>query len=322
VTLNTLAQGAWALLLNRQSGAADLVFGAAFAGRPVELRGADTIVGPFVNNVPIRVSVQYDWSTEEFLRRLHARILELSAFQYTPLLEIQDCSEVPWRFRLFDSLVVFQNYLIDDAARRFGGKIEISDFTGPIHTNYPLLLLVEPGTAIKLVLIYDRQRIGRSTAEGWGHDLSILMKRMPDFLDRALGELLENLSPPAEAWTRSRNGIRVESQNYVPPQTDTEKAIAVVWQKMFGLDRVSVDDNLFDLGGHSLLLVQMHARLRTVLKREFPLVTLFTHPSVRSLARYCEQGTGPTSENAAQWRTRAQQQKEALTQLRNKRGNR
>ena len=322
VSLNTLVQGAWALLLNRQSGASDLVFGAAFAGRPVELRGAETIVGPFVNNVPIRVSVQYDWSTGEFLRRLHARVLELSAFQYTPLLDIQDCSEVPWQYRLFDSLVVFQNYLIDDAARRFGGKIEISDFIGPIHTNYPLLLLVEPGRAIRLVLIYDRQRIGRSTAEGWGHDLSILMESMPDFRDRALGELQENLSPPAESWTRPRKNIRVESQNYVPPQTETEKAIAVVWQKMFGLDRVSVDDNLFDLGGHSLLLVQMHARLRAALKKEFPLVTLFTHPTVRALARYCERGADGASENTAQWRTRAQQQKEALTQLRNKRGNR
>ena len=46
VTLNTLVQGAWAVLLNRQSGSADVVFGAAFAGRPTDLPGAESIVGP------------------------------------------------------------------------------------------------------------------------------------------------------------------------------------------------------------------------------------------------------------------------------------
>ncbi|MEO8411185.1 MAG: condensation domain-containing protein, partial [Propionivibrio sp.] len=130
LTLSILVQGAWALLLNRQSGASDLVFGAAFAGRPVDLRGAEAIVGPFVNNVPVRVHMKSDWTTGEFLRRLHAQVLELSPFQFTPLLEIQDCSEVPWQYRLFESLVVFQNYLVDEAARRFGGQIDIAEFTG------------------------------------------------------------------------------------------------------------------------------------------------------------------------------------------------
>ena len=62
-------------------------------------------------------------------------------------MEIQRVSEVPWRHRLFDSLVVFQNYLVDESARRFGGRINIEDFAGPIHTNYPITLLAEPGTA-------------------------------------------------------------------------------------------------------------------------------------------------------------------------------
>ena len=58
----------------------------------------------------------------EFFRKLHARLLELNAFQFTPLMEIQRNSEVPWRYRLFDSLIVFQNYLVDDSARRLGVK--------------------------------------------------------------------------------------------------------------------------------------------------------------------------------------------------------
>jgi hypothetical protein len=89
---------------------------------------------------------------------------------------------------------------------------------------------------------------------------------------------------------------------------------------MFGLERVSVEENLFDLGGHSLLLLQMHGRLRVALKKEFPIVTLFVHPTIRSLAGHLGQATSSAPENGEQWRNRAKQQKEALTQLRNKLG--
>jgi hypothetical protein len=99
-----------------------------------------------------------------------------------------------------------------------------------------------------------------------------------------------------------------------------EKSIVVVWQRMFGLEQVSVEDNLFDLGGHSLLLVQMHGRLRVALKRNFPLVSLFIYPTIRSLARHFSQAPDQTSGTIGAWRDRARQQKDALNQLRNKRG--
>ena len=89
---------------------------------------------------------------------------------------------------------------------------------------------------------------------------------------------------------------------------------------MFGLEQVSVEDNLFDLGGHSLMLVQMHGRLRVALKLEFPLMSLFTHPTIRSLARHFDQVHSQTFATAGVLRSRAQQQKHALTQLRSKRG--
>jgi acyl carrier protein len=183
-----------------------------------------------------------------------------------------------------------------------------------------VLLLAEPGPALRLVLIYDRQHVARAAAERWGRDLSLLMERMPVVLDRPLGDLQEMLSVPPAVGMRSRKRIHAESQNYVPPQTETEKTIAVVWQRMFGLERVSVEDNLFDLGGHSLMLVQMHGRLRAAMKKEFPLVTLFMCPTIRSLARHFGQSDSSALKNGEQLRTRAQQQKDALTQLRTKLG--
>jgi hypothetical protein len=321
LTLSTIIQAGWAIVLSRQSGASDVVFGTAFAGRPVDLRGADAIVGPFVNNLPVRIEIREDESLETFIRSLHARLLELSPFQYTPLLNIQDSSEIPWQFRPFESLVVVQNYLVDAEARRFGGQIEIDEFRGPIHTNYPVLVLAEPAPALKLTLIYDRQRIAHAAVKRWSQDLAWLSEILPRSLEHPMSALKDQLSlVPVEA-VRTRKNFHAVSQNFVPPQNELETAIALVWQKMFGLDRVSVEDNLFDLGGHSLLLVQMHNRLRAALRHEFPLVMLFMHPTIRSLARYLGQST-EDAHGIAATQTRAQQQKSALTQLRQRWGKR
>jgi acyl carrier protein len=317
VTLNTLVQGVWSLLLNRQSGETDVVAGAAFSGRPTDLAGVESIVGPFTNNLPVRVNVNENETGGEFFRKLHSRLLELNAFQFTPLMEIQRNSEVPWRYRLFDSLIVFQNYLVDDSARRLGEKVEIQDFVGPIHTNYPVLLLAEPAERLRLTLIYDRKSIAAATIERWKRDLEILLELAPVFFDKRVGELQALLSPrPAAAAEVRPPAAEMQTQNFVPAQTEMEKSIASVWQKMFGLEQVNVETNFFEFGGHSLLLVQMHSLLREKLNSEFPIVALFEHPTVRALARHLGQPAGQAVEKGEQWRDRAQRQKKALSQMR------
>jgi amino acid adenylation domain-containing protein/non-ribosomal peptide synthase protein (TIGR01720 family) len=317
ITLNTLVQGVWSLLLSRQSGETDVIAGAAFSGRPTDLPGAESIVGPFTNNLPVRVDVNENEAGADYFRKLHSRLLELNAFQFTPLMEIQRNSEVPWRYRLFDSLIVFQNYLVDDGARRLGEKIQIEDFVGPIHTNYPVLLLAEPGERLRLTLIYDRKNIAAATVERWKRDLEILLELAPVFFDKRVGELQALLSPrPAATVEIAPAAGEIQTQNLVPAQTEMEKSIALVWQKMFGLEQVNVETNFFEFGGHSLLLVQMHRLLQEKLNSEFPIVALFEHPTVRSLARHLSEPAAQWADKGEQWRDRAQRQKKALSQMR------
>jgi amino acid adenylation domain-containing protein/FkbH-like protein/non-ribosomal peptide synthase protein (TIGR01720 family) len=315
VTLNTLVQGAWALLLSRQSGDSDVVSGAAFSGRPTDLPGVESIVGPFTNNLPVRADVQPEETAGDFFRKVHSRLLQLSTHQFTPLMEIQRGSEVPWRYRLFDSLIVFQNYLVDDSARGFGNQVTIADFAGPVHTNYPVLLLAEPGSRLRLTLVYDRKTVARSTMERWAKDLEILLELAPVFFDKRVGELQTLLSPRV-APSAPAEQPAAPSQNFMPAQTEMEHQIASVWQKMFGLEQVDVGANFFDLGGHSLLLVQMHSLLREKLNSEFPIVALFEHPTVRALARHLGQPAESATDKGEQLRDRALRQKRALAQMR------
>ena len=311
VTLNTFVQSVWSLLLNRQSGSADVVFGATFSGRPADLDGSEEIVGPFANSLPIRVAVTAGVSLSEFSRQLHKQLLELSEFQYSSLLQVQGWSEVPWRERLFESLVVFQNYRVHESARQMGGSVVIGDFEGPIHTNYPMTLLAEPEPDLRITLIYDRSRFSNSLALRWARDLGLLLNRLPALLHEPIETALALLSIPVASVSRPATA----SQDYAPPQTEMERVISRIWQEVFHLEQVSVEDNFFELGADSLLMVRLHARLCEELKLQMPIVRLFEHPSIRALARHISQPLGHSVESS-EMHNRAQRQKEALSRFR------
>jgi Phosphopantetheine attachment site len=73
---------------------------------------------------------------------------------------------------------------------------------------------------------------------------------------------------------------------YMAPVTEIERAITLVWQDVLELGKVGMHDNFFDLGGNSLLLGQLHDRLQAELRKEFPFVDMFQHPTVDALVRY------------------------------------
>jgi len=85
------------------------------------------------------------------------------------------------------------------------------------------------------------------------------------------------------------DGTRDVAAAYVAPKTHLERRIAGVWQEVLGVDRIGLEDNFFDLGGHSLLLVSVHARVQEFTSRPFPVVEMFRHPTVAALASYLRQ---------------------------------
>lgn len=158
LTLNTLVQAAWALLLSRYSGEEDVVFGAIVSGRPSALPKAESMVGLFINTLPVRVKVDPEAFLLPWLKQIQAQQVEARQYEYTPLVEIHGWSEVPRGVSLFESIVVFENYPIDAALRKRRADLEIKDFHGFQRTNYPLTLTVLPGSELLLALAYDESK--------------------------------------------------------------------------------------------------------------------------------------------------------------------
>ena len=108
------------------------------------------------------------------------------------------------------------------------------------------------------------------------------------------------------------------------PRNSLEETIAKIWQNLLGIRNLSVLDNFFEIGGNSLLLVQVHGQLQEMVKREFPLVELFNHPTVLSVAEYLSSepaeppaGSTAASESAARQET-SDRMRRAFSQRRNR----
>ncbi|MFC8228911.1 amino acid adenylation domain-containing protein [Streptomyces sp. NPDC057287] len=185
LTLNTLVQGAWGLLLTHLTGRGDIVFGTTVSGRPPEIPGIESMVGLFINTVPVRVRPEPGDTLGALLARLQEEQGRLLGSQYVGLTEIRGVTGLD---ELFDTLVVFENYPMDAEALRTAQQrlpgLAVTGFSGTDAAHYPLTLTVAPGDALKITFGYraavlDRDEVTRTAAR-----LQRLLMVMADGLDR------------------------------------------------------------------------------------------------------------------------------------------
>ncbi|MFF4762941.1 amino acid adenylation domain-containing protein [Streptomyces sp. NPDC001292] len=143
LTTNTLVQGAWAVLLGRLTGRSDVVFGATVSGRPPQIAGIETMVGLFINTLPVRIALRPDEPLSALLARIQEQQSLLSDHQYLGLTDIQ---AIAGTGELFDTLTVFENYPLDPAALELPGTgLTVLGIDGRDATHYPLTLVALPG---------------------------------------------------------------------------------------------------------------------------------------------------------------------------------
>ncbi|HEY0604367.1 MAG TPA: condensation domain-containing protein, partial [Herpetosiphonaceae bacterium] len=190
LTLNTIVQGAWALLLSRYSGEADVVFGATVAGRPADLPGVEQMIGLFINTLPVRTQVSRDAILLPWLQQLQGQQAELRQYEHSPLVQIQGWSEVPRGQPLFESLVVFENYPMNPVVPSEDGR---PGLTVSVHSeeqaNYPLALIAGLSSTLDLRLAYDRRRFDEATIGRMLGHLHTLLRSLAEQPTQRLGAL-------------------------------------------------------------------------------------------------------------------------------------
>ncbi|MGP8298317.1 non-ribosomal peptide synthetase [Streptomyces inhibens] len=164
LTLNTLVQGAWALLLSRVTGRTDVVFGTTVSGRPPEIPGVEDMVGLFINTLPVRVRIDPAESLVALLERTQAEQTRLMDHQYLGLAEIQRLTGLG---DLFDTTTVFENYPLDPellGEQRSNG-MRVTFVEGRDATHYPLALIAMPGPRLRLRLDHRPDVVDHAAAD-------------------------------------------------------------------------------------------------------------------------------------------------------------
>lgn len=163
VTPYTIILGAWSLLLHRYSGESDVLFGATRAGRKSTVDGAEKIVGCFINTLPVRAKIDSNRKMIDWLKELRYDQLKLRKYEHTPLMSIQNWSELKGEKHLFESILIFENYLLDSHFRSQGGKWLNRHFRILEQTNYPVTLFGYLDAELYFKLQYDTTRFSHES---------------------------------------------------------------------------------------------------------------------------------------------------------------
>ena len=188
-TLNTVVQGAWAVLLGRYSGSEDVVFGATVSGRPATLPGVEEMVGLFINTLPVRVQVRGESEVRRWLQELQEQQVEVRQYEHSPLVEVQGWSEAPRGMALFETILVFENYPITEILKEQDRGLDVSEVRSIERNNYPLALIVFPGPRLRLNMIYDRQRYEAASIARMLRHLNTLLEAIALEPEQQVGDL-------------------------------------------------------------------------------------------------------------------------------------
>ncbi len=237
ITLSTIAQAAWGLLLARYSGEDDVVFGTTVSGRPAAIAGVESMVGLFINVLPTRIGTQAHEAVLPWLHAVQRQQVQLAEFQYTPLVQVQRWSDVPHAQPLFETVVAFENYPVARSAPGAAASLNLRITQAREKTNYPLTLIVTPGAQLTLSVLYDSGRVDAVRTTRMVEDLRILILGIAEHIDGHLGDI--PILTPAErhrtltAWNQTARAYPAQAllHELVEQQVDrTPDAVAIRFQ--------------------------------------------------------------------------------------------
>jgi non-ribosomal peptide synthetase component F/NRPS condensation-like uncharacterized protein len=282
VTVNTMVQAVWAIVLQVYTGRPETVFGCVTSGRPPELPQVDRMVGLFANTLPMRVTVPDDGDLGSWLRDLQNTYAAMRRYEYTPLAEIKKRAGMPGQ-QLFDSLLVLENYSLtidagpgpDPAAEPL--RFSVDGLYDKI--DLPLTLTVAPPPVSEMTLLLHRDRFEPGFLDDILERLHLTLAALTS-ADR-IAPVVSAAGPrPVRETEPVAVPARERPSTPTAPATPEEEAIAAVYREVLGFTDIDVTVGFFELGGDSLEAVRIASRI------DGASVGLLTaNPSVRELAR-------------------------------------
>ncbi len=215
VTVGTVALGAWALLLHAYTGAPDVVFGNVVAGRPPSFPGVESMVGMFINTLPVRSRITDAEEIGPWLQALQSAQVEAREHEQTPLVDIQRWASTPRGSALFDSIFVFENYPNQEQLEFGPAGLRLTDAQEHDRTHYGLTAMVYVGEQLHVTILYRTGQFVREAVERMSEHYTMLLEGIVGHSTRRAREI--PLVRPAERAriTAAARGHRSELQDHL-----------------------------------------------------------------------------------------------------------
>lgn len=182
ITLNTLMQSAFGILLGRYSASNDIVFGTTVSGRSAEVNEVDSLVGMFINSIPLRIKLSPSVTVSELLKEVHSTQTVREKYSYLSIDEIALQSELPPGHSLFDATLTFENYPLDQVV---SSAIESLDFNADFidqteENNFTLAMVVVLGDALEITVRYNEDQFSATSISSFIHHFEMLLEQLMD----------------------------------------------------------------------------------------------------------------------------------------------
>ncbi|MDZ8023828.1 MAG: amino acid adenylation domain-containing protein [Nostoc sp. DedQUE11] len=207
LTLNTVAQGAWGLCLQKHGAGEDVLFGVTVSGRPPELAEIENMVGLFINTLPMRVRLNPTVTVTAWLENIQQHHVQMREYEYSKLTDIQ--KEIPLAAgeSLFESILVFENYPVDQSLKEQGQHFRVDNIQFYERTNYPLTVGIIPDNGLLLKLNYQTKFLSATAAEVLLSRLRNIMVNLAENPDFVLGKIQALSAQEQMSNERNTNAI-------------------------------------------------------------------------------------------------------------------
>ncbi|MCP5049197.1 MAG: amino acid adenylation domain-containing protein, partial [bacterium] len=226
VTLNIVNQAVWGILLGKYNGKEDVVFGAVVSGRPSGLEGVESMVGLFINTIPVRIRFQDKMKFRQLIRDVQQDALSAEPHHYHPLVAIQ--SRTHLKQNLLDHLFIFENYPVAEQIEGYGnhkdkGKnnndpasLKLTNVTAFAQTNYDLNLIMAGTDQLNIVFNYNGNALDEAYIKRFAHHFQLVLEQVTANEELAIEDLTLLSPQEKQRLLYEFNGTEKEYPGHAP----------------------------------------------------------------------------------------------------------
>ncbi len=294
LTPATVFYTSWGILLQKINFNDHCVFGTTVSGRTPEIKAIEDIVGLMINTIPLRVNFAEEETFMDILRKVDRYLINRQEYEASSITDIKKYINFDRRQNLFNSIMVIENYPLDKSLNSEEGIIKIQSYSMFEITNYALTIGITYGEDIIIDFIYDCSLFSEKTIVQISELYTQILKEMLNNSKARLFDIQlltkEDTKAIKEKYTKYINQQINENEKeiyvFTEPENEIEKNLYEIWKKVLNVDKIGTGDNFFDIGGSSILLIQVHSKIEKIYPEVVTGTDLFTYPTISKLAQY------------------------------------